>query len=174
MKKKSEIVKGSGPTLIQVAVDRTMGGIKTLAELASAKDLAPDQVARLFALSKVIGEAVVKSIEPVLKDRVVRLLKERGTQVTEGGSRAATIDGWKLFMKPHRTGLEAKKVEGLLRAKGVRDMELYMTPDISYKVSEAGILKAVEEGLLTRDELESCRYRESWAVEVPTIAEESK
>lgn len=144
--------------------------ISRMAQALSVEQLPPAALASIMFVARRVKNAMDKGIEPIAKTRIIHLLKERGNLVTDKGSRRLMIDGWTMFMKPTRSGLDPKKLEALIRAKG-KDPANYMNTRIVYEVDEAKANKLVDKKIMTDDELESCKYDESWTVEAPTQEE---
>jgi len=153
-------IKVAGTLLV---VDKAMKeNLATLAELASA-ELAPEQLAEVFKLERTMTKALSDGIDPVLKQKVIAVLKEHGKLKadTKGLYEFGTLS-----MKPYRSGKDPKKVEKLLRARG-KDPGKFMLPTISYALPPAETelyQKLVKE---LGDELEACEYDESWTVNTP-------
>lgn len=103
--------------------------------------------------------AWVESLDALTKnvrERILDLLKGSGTQVTEKGALEYEDNGWILRARPWRTGYDSKKVEALLRAKGA-DVARWMDADVKYKVNQTKLGGAMQAGVLTDAELETCR-----------------
>jgi len=114
-------------------------------------------------------DKILKNYDKVVKARVQELLLSEGEVVTDKGSRGMTVNGWSLFMKPTRTGVDPKKFEAMLRAKGL-DPENFMDTSIVYSFNEQKALDAVAKKRITQEELASCKYDLSWTVETPKPA----
>lgn len=137
--------------------------IEGLAQLASGA-LTPRQLAVGVARLQAAYDAL-ENILKNLKAKITALVLTEGTQVTEKGSRQLRVDGaGVLTIRPHRTGLDPKKVEALLRAKGKSPGD-FMDAVVAYKVNE-GKLKKAE---LNADEIKLCEFDLTWAVMKPEV-----
>lgn len=106
----------------------------------------------------------MEDVEKISKGMLIEHLKAHGKATTEKGSLSAHISGYQVEARPWRTGLEAKKVEALLRAKEL-SVDTFMDKDIKYLVNETRLASAVDQGYLTNDELDTCRYELSYALQ---------
>lgn len=162
---------------LTTANDQIEDFLADLADVASTPDLPPAMTARLLSVTRRLANGLSKNIEPTVKDRIVRMLKEHGVVSTEKGSRRlATGNGPEdmvLFMKPYRTGVDPTRLEALLRAKQLKPAK-YMFEIPTYKINPVGINKLLEDGLVTQDELDDCQYKESWTVSTPVTNNEWK
>ncbi len=105
-------------------------------------------------------ENVERMTKAMLVDEVTRL----GTVTTEKGSRELVVGNKLLAIRPHKTGLDAKRVEALLRAKGLSVDEL-MDKKVTYILNDTRLASAVDNGELTKDELETCRPETTWVLQ---------
>lgn len=136
-----------------------------LAEMLSAEVVpAPVLAGVMYVLRD--AKKVEGSLEELAKGRIVSLLKEQGTVKSDKGARELAVNGWKLSMKPYRTGIDPKKLEALLRAKKLEPAS-FMDTAITYSVNEQKLGVLVAHKHLTSDELETCNYTESWTVDTP-------
>lgn len=118
-------------------------------------------------------KGVVTATEAVLKLRVGKLVAARGTVVTDKGTKRFVENGWSAETQPTRTGFDPKKVESLLRMRGVRP-ETAMDSVVTFKVNEGKLADAVKAGVLTEDELEMLRYDIAFRVMVKKVGETGK
>lgn len=109
---------------------------------------------------------VIEDTEAVLKQRIVEWLKTNGTQTTEKGTLQARVAGYVMEIQPTRTGMDGKKLEALLRAKGL-DPSLGMDAKVSYTPNEGKLADAVRVGKLSEDELATCQYDTSYRLITP-------
>lgn len=98
-----------------------------------------------------------------VRTRAIQLLQAAGTKVTDKGSLQVLIGGYKLTAIPTRTGLDPKKLETVLRRRGL-DPTAGMNPTVTYKVDQQKVDKLVAEGKLTQGDLEAATYEESYRV----------
>lgn len=124
-----------------------------------AVDAPPAAKANAWAVIKDLSQNAEK-LKAYGRDAIIQLLKEHGEE-TEAGSRTLISGGWRLSMRPHRTGLDPKKVEKALREKGMSP-ESWMTPKVTYSISHADYAEA-----LGADTVADCHYDESWTVAEP-------
>lgn len=137
-------------------------GLGELAQYFSGKfEVANEKVVGAFEALKSI-ESTTNDILKVAKQHMQTLVKVAGTPVpeTKGTIRSAEL-GYEI--RPTRTGYDSKKVEARFRAKSV-DVNKYMDPVVTYIISDAKLLAAAADGVLTKDELEACRYDASYSV----------
>lgn len=153
---------------VPATIQSTLSGVlHALSDVLSQEVVPPTTLAQVLFIARETAAALEKGIEKAAKTRLITLLKESGSQTTEKGQRELVVDGWKLQMRPYRTGYDPKKLEALIRARG-KDPANYMSTKLTYEVSEDGCNKLVDKKLLTPDELETCRHDESWTVLTPT------
>lgn len=168
--KKQQIVKAvPPPESISVLKDATRDVLGKYAQILSLDAVSPKVLAEtLQALRDVkkILEDKNSGLEVLAKKRVEAYIKGHGKIATDKGSMSAEVDGLKLFMKPWRTGYDAKKVEALLRAKG-KSPDTRMVQNISYSMPDEGTATFEKLKKELGDELESCRYEETWVVSTP-------
>lgn len=124
-------------------------------------DIAPARIDEAYSALKDAAK-LIEDIQKVAKQRIQELVKKSGELVpeTKGTIRSESL-GYEL--RPTRTGFDSKKVEALFRAKGV-DVNKYMDPVVTYVISDNKLLAAAADGVLSKDELEACRYDESYSV----------
>jgi len=139
------------------------------AVMLSDEKLPPEQLAQVFLALRDIEKVLEdknSGLTTIAKKRVIAYLKAHGRVTTEKGSMVAEVGGLTLSMHPTRTGYDAKKVEALLRAKG-KDPAAFMTTVIKYEMPPENSVEEAKLKKLLGDELESCRYEESWTVATP-------
>lgn len=125
----------------------------------------PDSLGRCLVELKQL-ESAIQDIRGGVEDKVKTILLEQGEQTTEKGSRALTVNGITVTMRPTRTGIDSKKLERLLRIKGLKLTD-YMDEQVTvtYKVNMSKVEMSTVAGKLTDDELEQCKYDESWSLQ---------
>jgi hypothetical protein len=168
MKKKKAIVKVAPQTVVTLeAIEKAGNAVLTMmADVLSLPDCPPEALVQVLAAARQLEKGVKQGIEPHAKAALVGMLKDRGQQVGEGNARALQLGGWEVKMRPYRTGFDPKKLEALLRAMG-KNPESFMRTDLTYSIDEGGIKRLIDHKVLTPDELETCRYAESWTLETP-------
>lgn len=126
--------------------------------------LSDEQVPAALEMARELGKLSDETGE-ALKQRALLYLNVHGQQVTDKGSRQARVDGFLLKAIPTRTGLDPKKVETLLRRKGM-EPSAHMRSTIKYEVDAERMDKLVMDGKLSTQDVEACRYDKSFRVEV--------
>ena len=128
----------------------------------------PIKPADLAEVSEALAniETVIGDYRQVARARVLELLVEHGQVVTDKGTKRATVDGWVFEARPTKTGHDARKLEALIRAKGANPAQ-YMETVITYKVDENKIHSMLSDGVMTKDELDTCKPVEGWSVQTP-------
>ena len=110
-------------------------------------------------------ESAVEAMEAHLKQVIEGFVLEHGKDVGEkGGKQVVFPTGEMLRLRLHRTGVDSKKLEKLLRARGV-DVETCMDARVSYAANTEKIDKAVAKGLLTAEDVASTYYDATWVVQ---------
>lgn len=99
----------------------------------------------------------------MLKARVIELVTKNGKKVTEAGTMRMPMAGLVMEIQPTGNGYDPKKVEALIRAKGL-DVEHYMDKEIKYSINE-GKMKSAKK--ITHDEWETCRKEQGWKMMSP-------
>lgn len=120
---------------------------------------------QLYRLSELVTD-----LQNTAKARVKDLVLKLGKTVTEGGSKRLDVEGWTMEVRPQRTGIDGRKLEKLLRAKGL-PVATYMEPVMTFKYDEERAGHAIINGHLTEAELATCKYDEAWAVQQPRRTE---
>ena len=115
--------------------------------------------------------SAVTDLKRVLRDRFLALLREEGTRTTDKGTLKLVRDGWEFEARPQRTGLDPKRVEAALRARGA-DPGAYMLKEISYSIDTEKLAAAIADNVLSKEELTSCKYEQDqqYAVQAPRRA----
>lgn len=111
-------------------------------------------------------EDVVKTLTENLRKRTLEQLQTNGEQVTEKGTMRLEVDDMTIEARPQKTGYDPKKIEGLLRAKQASVSE-YMAQVITYAIDETKLHAAVTDGVLTQDELNTCKHEVNYALQRP-------
>ena len=151
------------PKVVKKVIDLQLASLATL--LSKPDALKPSVLAETLVALRDIGKTLDDGkkggLEPAAKKLLVELVKAQGHEVEGAQGLEATLDGWRLPIRPYRTGLDAKKVESLLRAKK-KDPSEWMTEVKSYILTDAD--KMSLSGVLNKAELMACEYEESWTV----------
>lgn len=137
-----------------------------LAEILSLETLPPATLAATMKVLRDAKKGIDGGLEPIAKKKIIALLKDLPPKVGTKGSREMVVEGWRIPMKPYRTGTDPKKLEALIRAKGLEPGK-FMSTKITYELSDDDVKKAALAKVVSGDEIESCKYEESWTVETP-------
>jgi hypothetical protein len=97
-------------------------------------------------------EDALADVVGVARGKLLDIIKEQGSG---DSSLKLTVGGYEVSARPRKTGLDAKKLEALLRAKGI-DPSSYMTTKVTYEVDPPRAEALVQLGKLTQDELNTC------------------
>lgn len=116
-------------------------------------------------------EKAVEGLRTTFGARVKDKVLEDGTKTTEKGTREWVMNGYLVRAIPTRTGVDAKKLEPKLRAKGL-DPTVAMDATMAYKVSETKLAVAVSKGLITQEEVDSCKHDINYRLEVTRCSNE--
>lgn len=131
-------------------------------------NLTDEQVPQAFDMTDQL-EDLAKEVRTRLRDRLLLYVQANGTKATDKGSMKAEAGGYRLVAIPTRTGIDPKKLEALLRRKGI-DPAGVMDTTITYKVNLA---KLSTTSCLTQTELDACLYDKAFRVEVARMADEA-
>lgn len=167
--KKQAIEKLVNSESITVLTQASRDVLAKYAMVLSQETLAPAVLAQTFQALRDIEKVLEdksSGLTTIAKKRVIAYLKSSGRVTTEKGSMEAAVGGLTLSMHPSRTGFDPKKVEGLLRAKG-KEPSGFMVAKVSYAMPEDDAVSMEKLRKVLGDELESCRYEESWTVNTP-------
>lgn len=127
-------------------------------------NLTDEQVPVALDMARELGR-LAEDTQDALKQRALLYLNVHGQVVTEKGSRQARVGGFTVTAVPTRTGLDPKKVEPLLRRRGL-EPSAHMKSTIKYDVDQARIDRLVAEGKLQPADVEACRYDKTYRLEV--------
>lgn len=105
-----------------------------------------------------------------VKDRLLLYLNVYGQQATAKGTMRCDVGGYEVQAIPTRTGVDAKKLEALLRARGIPVTDA-MAEAKTYKVDAAKVAELVAMGKLSPDDLTRCGPDKSYRVSVKRIEE---
>jgi hypothetical protein len=161
--------RSAAPTALVAQAESSINeGLKALA-VGVTLDLAPrDQGLILTQLRS--WDKTLKTIEGLLKKRVIEFVKTKGHITTEKGSMGAEADGLQFEIRPYRSGLDPKKLEALIRAKSL-DPAKFMDTTVTYSLSVDEMKQRRLKAAFTEAELEAAIYDESWTVQTPKVKE---
>lgn len=150
--------------LLSLATKAVDQAIEKLA-VALSNDPTPEAVTHTYAAikdwSKTL-ENVGKIASGILKSTI----SSQGEKTTDKGTMQLQVGNFQLEMRPHKTGLDAKKVEALLQAKEL-SLDKYMDKEIRYKLNETRLRTAIAEGDLTEDEISTCNVEVTYSLQPP-------
>jgi hypothetical protein len=139
-------------------------GFKALAGLL-ATDQPPEVLSQVFDTLKE-WSSNISDLEKNARTRLLEAIQEKGEVKTEAGSKTLEVGGWLLELRPQRGGYNAKKVEALIRAKGL-EPKRYMVQEVIYKLDTELLNQAVAQAALTPAELETCKDEQTFALQRP-------
>lgn len=131
--------------------------------------LTEEQLPEAFEMTDKL-EKLADEVRDRLRSRLLKWVKETGETVTEKGSKANTIGGFKVSAIPTRTGIDPKKLEALLRRLGL-DPTAGMKPTITYAVDDEKVMQLIGAGRLTVEDVNNCKYAESFRIQVEKARE---
>lgn len=123
-------------------------------------NLSDEQVPAAFDMTDQLRD-MAEEVRTRLRDRILLYVQAKGRQLTDKGSMTAESGGFKLTAIPTRTGIDPKKLEALLRRKGI-DPAVAMDATITYKVNMGKLATCS----LTPGELTACSYDKAFRVQV--------
>lgn len=136
-----------------------------LQSFASAlSSLTNEQVPAALEIARDLGK-LAEETEAALKTRALLYLNMHGHQVTDKGSVQAEVGGFRLTAIPTRTGYDPKKLEAVLRRRGLTP-EAGMNVTVTYKVDEAKVAGLFAAGKLTEHDLEASKYDKSYRLAI--------
>lgn len=151
----TKIVKAAPKSALLVpndAVRKSGNDYLTAASLILSQENLPVPVlAETFDMLKGYEDAL-SDVAGVARGKLLDMLKEQGSGES---SLKLTVGEWELSARPRKTGLDSKKLEALLRAKGI-DPAAYMTAKVTYEVDPTRTELLTRENRVTQDELNTC------------------
>lgn len=129
---------------------------------AALSNLTDEQVPTAFGTADEL-QKLSEDVRSRLRDRLLLYLQVNGQKTTEKGSVAADVGGFTVTAIPTRTGIDPKKLETLLRRKGI-DVEAGMDATVAYKVNPEKVAKLLESGRLHEQDREACLYDKAFRV----------
>lgn len=156
-----------------LAVNKSQGLAPVAQNFRAALESLSNALTRVTPAELPAARGVVKQLQDVskhlyehIKDQIVDYVREHGKEIANSkGGLEAYIPGVLEPLKVglHRTGVDPRKLEALLRAKELK-VELCMVPKISFAVDDEKVAAAVEAGKLTEAEVATCFYDETWVL----------
>lgn len=141
--------------------NNVVGSMMGLAEYIST--ISEDEFGEALNLIKAVSSALEQS-EGVIKQRAVEVVRARGVRETEKGTMSLTLGAYTVRAIPTRTGVDGKKLEAHLRAKGI-DPSVAMDATVAWKLNDEKLAKAVASGVLTPKDMEACKHETSYRLE---------
>lgn len=111
------------------------------------------------------GKALFEEAYSRFRDRAITQLKENGSPVGEKGSLTQQLGTWTMTAIRTRSGFDPKKVEALLRRKGL-DPAAWMRTTLTYAVDDEKLANLKARPDVTAADMEGCKYDESYRIEV--------
>ena len=127
-------------------------------------NLQPEQVPAALDMARQMKN-LSEEVHDKLRDRLLAGVKLNGVKVTEKGSLQDNVGGFKVTAIPTRTGTDPKKLETMLRAKGL-DPLLCMDAEITHKFNPTKTIGAVVLGKISQADWDSCKYDPAFRVQV--------
>lgn len=124
---------------------------------------------RAFNVAREV-ESTLEDILTIAKKNIIKRALEDGHEVGESGSRVLDADGMTIEIRRTGAAFTAKQVEALFRSKGI-DPGGYMDEEVRYSLNADKLERAIDRGLVTREEIEALKKDQSWAVQRPVEAE---
>jgi len=154
-KKKESVALAPGPqkSLSWYEQGETVLGL--LAKELSTEVTAPRMAEIVRQLTT--WEEDIAALAKAGKQRLLELVEDKGEVVTEKGTKVYEADGWHLEARPWRTGFDSKKVETMLRAKGL-EPDTHMNIKVSYEVDEVKLKLLQLNGRVTEAEMDLAKY----------------
>lgn len=126
--------------------------------------LADEEVPEAYEMADAFARAL-EHAKVGLRDRALMYLNVHGKKVTDKGTVETAVGEYLVRAIPTRTGYDPKKVEGMLRRRGL-DPVAGMDPTITYRVNGPKLEELRAGGHITDGDLQSCKYSEGFRVEV--------
>lgn len=164
----TDLVKHQEAAIVEAA-SKIDTALIEMASVLSVGTLAPETLTKVIQTVKTYEKAIEKLTE-VYKARYLNHLKEKGV-AGETGTLTARVGAYTWEARVQSNKYDEKRIEALVRAKGM-EPEDHMDAHITYKVNEAKLDKAIERGLLKREDVEACRAERRYAVQQPKLAKE--
>lgn len=129
--------------------------ISVIRELASTiSDLALPDVAPVHDHLATMIKAM-EQLKDLMEARVIEAVRRDGQQVSEKGSMSMLAGNTELRIQPTRTGLDPKRLEAKLRAKGIEPGK-FMRQKVTFEIDPVKV-KGLS-SVLSDAEVKSCMY----------------
>lgn len=152
---------------LPVTRTRVADALQALSALAALPNLSAEQLSSLHDLTSLwftSDKAAVKTIVEVIKGRAVAALRAlQPDEVLDSGTRRYRFGGLQKELRVMRTGLDPKKVEAQLRARGAA-VGTYMRAEVKYGVTSDTEQRLLDDKVFTVEELKAMKYEESYAL----------
>ena len=155
------IVKATPEQLASPVRAELTRGLQYLAA-ALSKPMEPDVLIEMHE-TILDFEKSLESFEKPMRERILHLTLSEGKKVTDKGTYELRIGPFVQRVQPSRTGTDPKKFEALLRAKGLNPGD-HMTQEVVLKLGPGQAESTLATGVLTQEELDSCKYDMSYTV----------
>lgn len=125
----------------------------------------PEQLPSVYGQLK-SWEENLGDLSKSVRGTLLAILRNSGEVVTDAGTLRAQIGEYQVEARPQKTGLDKSKVQALFLAKGININE-WMQKTIVYDIDQIKIDALLEQGEITRAELDTCRPEKTWALQRP-------
>lgn len=116
----------------------------------------------------------MEALKENVRDRLLKLAVERGTQVSDAGSKRAIVDGYVLEARIGGAVWDEGRVRALLAGKQL-PLDKWMTVEVKHKVDETKLGVLVELGKLTEAEVSTCKKERRYSLQPPhALADEEE
>lgn len=140
-------------------------GLMLASEALSDRAITPAKLTETYELLYIYQKKLGVVLE-IAKASMKKLVEEQGQQKEEGLSKSMVMGNYQVDIRPVNTKLDSKKVEALIRAKGI-PIDKAMDQEISYKINESKLQELIIRKKMTADELESCRHELKYSLQPP-------
>ena len=152
-------------------IPKINGVFKKMAAILSQETVEIPVLASTMRVIREMKSTLTKGsgLETTAREKIITLVKAQGRKVTDKGSMLLEVDGWKLPIRVHKSGLDGKKVEAQLRQIDEALVEKFMVRTISYSMPAGTDPRSAKLAAFLDDKglTEQCTVDESWAVETP-------
>lgn len=191
MRVMASLAPSSAKDAIDLAKAHVSDLFKSLSAALERPDLTPGELAHFRDTSSFWGSGM-KKLDETAKARQERLVREQGQVTSDKGSMELVQDGYRFPLRPKKTGYDDRKVEAMLRAKGLDPSVAMHRPEAPYEtdvdrlealaksggiVVPAGVNGANEplarQVSITEADLAACKHELEYAVLQPEKVQET-
>lgn len=128
--------------------------------------LSEPQLAQLDANLRPIQKAF-EACHKQVKERLALAVKQLGKPFNENGSLEAHIPGYRLQSWKTPSRLDHSKVFALLGGKGIAPSVVGIPKPVEYTLDESNLSTLLAKGVISQEELDSCKTAERWVLQEP-------